>query len=77
LYRVIRRAGAKKRSSLSGYLTVRELHWYKWLGIVSSFESQTARATPASIIVSNSSDKVLPDLARTLQPTNNGPWMLP
>src|SRR5271156_2553882 len=71
LYRVFRRAGAKKRSSLCGYLAARELHWYRSFRVVHSSEPQTAETTPASTIVSNSGDKVLPDLARMLQPTEN------
>src|ERR1700734_2413369 len=44
--------------------------------VVYSSEPQTAETTPASVI-SNSRDKVLLDLARTVHPTEDGPCVLP
>src|SRR5258708_12633669 len=60
-----------------GYLAARELHWYRSFRVVHSSEPQTAKTTPASVIVSNSSDKVLPDLARMLHPPLTRPLVLP
>jgi len=37
----------------------------------------TVETTPASVIVSNSDDKVLIDLAQSLQPSKSGPCVLP
>jgi hypothetical protein len=73
LNRVIRGAGAKKRSFPRGYLAAGKLRWYRSLWVWHSYGPQTAEATPASLIVSNSGDKVLPDLARILQPNEDGP----
>jgi hypothetical protein len=40
-------------------------------------EPKAVETIPASIIVSNSGDKVLLDLARNLQPSESGPCVLP
>jgi hypothetical protein len=75
--RVIRQAGAKKRSPVDDYLAAKELHWYKSIRVAHSSEPQTAKKTPATVIVSNSTRMVLRDLARMLQPTRNGLCVLP
>jgi hypothetical protein len=70
-------AGARKRNSTSGYFADRELRIFKSLKGVGPPEQETTMTKPDSSIVSNSRHMVLSDLARMLQPTENGPSVLP
>jgi stage V sporulation protein SpoVS len=67
----------KSAAQLRGYQAVSELHCKNSFTDRSIPEEKTIGRMPALAIVSNSSDKVLSDLARSLQPSESGPCLLP